>query len=56
MQPMKEYLGDGVYVVWDGHNITLTTEDGSQLNRIVLAPEVLERYLSYLKQWTAQAR
>lgn len=37
----KAYLGDGVYVEWDGFSFILTTEDGARVtNRIVLEPEV----------------
>ena len=57
MQPMKQYLGDGVYVVWDGQTFTLTSEDGIQVtNRIVLEPQVLDALFSYLQQWTSQSR
>jgi len=57
MKPTKEYLGDGVYFVWDGETLTLTTDDGSQVNnRILLETEVLEAFFAYLKQWTAQPR
>lgn len=46
---MKEYLGDGCYVSWDGQALTLTTENGIDVtNTIVLEPEVyaaLNRYV-----------
>jgi hypothetical protein len=33
----KQHLGDGVYVVWDGTAIKLTTEQGSRVtNEIYL--------------------
>jgi hypothetical protein len=46
----KQYLGDGVYVNFDGYQIELTTEDGlSTLNRIYLEPEVLAAFMYYIK-------
>lgn len=49
----KNYLGDGVYVEYDGFGLVLTTEDGvSVTNRIVLEPEVwhsLEEYVKLLQ-------
>lgn len=37
----KTYLGDGVYVTWNGYDFTLTTENGiSVTNTIVLEPAV----------------
>lgn len=37
----KRYLGDGVYVEFDGYNLILTTENGiTATNRIVLEPSV----------------
>lgn len=41
MIPGKRYLGDGVYVHWDGWSFVLTTENGLRvLDRIVLEPTV----------------
>ena len=46
----KEYIGDSVYVEFDGFSFILTTENGTPVdpsNRIVLEPEVwraLRRY------------
>lgn len=38
---MKEYLGDSVYVSYDGYGLTLTTENGyGPSNTIFLEPEV----------------
>ena len=37
----KEYIGDGVYVAFDGFMLILTTEDGSKVyNTIFLFPSV----------------
>lgn len=39
----KQYLGDGVYLEYDGANLILTTENGiSVTNRIVLEWEVFQ--------------
>ncbi|KKM66776.1 hypothetical protein LCGC14_1477840 [marine sediment metagenome] len=50
----KAYIGDAVYIDFDGFGIVLTTEDGYQTtNRIVLEPEVLsafERWVVELKE------
>lgn len=46
----KSYIGDGVYVAWDGFGIVLTTENGiADTNRIVMEPEVLDAF----QQWMA---
>jgi len=49
----KTYLGDAVYADFDGHMITLTTEDGIRAtNTIHLEPEVwyaLTLYVERLK-------
>ena len=50
----KMYLGDAVYVDFDGHGLILTTENGIETtNTIFLEPEVyaaLEIYVKDLKQ------
>ena len=50
----KQYLGDGVYVDFDGFALTLTTENGIvATNTIVLEPEVfdsLSRYVERLRK------
>lgn len=50
----KAYIGDGVYVDWDGYSIVLTTEDGIRMTNIIyLEPEVmyaLSRYVTELKE------
>ncbi len=44
----KEYLGDGVYMDFDGFHIVLTTEDGiSVQNTVYLEPEFPERIAQY---------
>jgi len=44
----KLYLGDGVYVEYNG-DVILTTEDGIRVtNRIVLEPGVMEAFHIFL--------
>lgn len=46
----KEYLGDSVYVEFDGNNLILTTENGypdDPRNKIVLEPQVFISLLEY---------
>jgi len=51
----KQYLGDSVYVDFDGAGLWLTTENGypdDPRNKIYLEPEVilaLDRYRAWLK-------
>jgi hypothetical protein len=54
----KRYLGDAVYVEFDGFMLKLTTEDGivNPTNTIYLEPSVyreLVRYVDDLKKATA---
>jgi hypothetical protein len=47
----KQYLGDGVYVDFDGFALTLTTENGIvATNTIVLEPEVFEALSRYVER------
>jgi len=48
----KEYLGDSVYVEYDGYVVTLTTENGygDPSNIIYLGPEELKAMKKYLKK------
>ena len=49
----KRYIGDGVYVYFNGYALVLTTENGIEVeNMIVLEPEVwrgLKDYVLSLK-------
>lgn len=48
--PVKqEYLGDAVYVSFDGHNIILYTGDGHE-QKIYLEIPVLDKLLDYMQQ------
>lgn len=50
MKTLKQYLGDSVYVDWDGQMIRLTTENGyGPTNEIFMEPEVLMAFEYYLK-------
>lgn len=47
----KSYLGDGVYIDFDGYALVLTTENGIDVtNRIVLEPEVYEALMLYVER------
>jgi len=55
----KDYLGDSVYVSFDGFALVLTTENGMYAsNTIVLEPEVysdLVRYVARIKDQALKA-
>jgi len=47
--PVKEYIGDSVYVDFDGFSFVLTTENGrGPSNTIVLEPNVYEALVQYV--------
>ena len=58
-EPMpKQYLGDSVYVVFDGYHVTLTTENGypdDPRNVIHLEPAVYEALVRYVESLKARA-
>lgn len=54
---LKEYLGDAVYVEFDGYHIVLTTEDGVRTtNRICLNPYVLTAYTEWIGRLEERVR
>ena len=47
----KVYLGDAVYVRFDGESLILTTENGiEETNIIFLDNSVLDTFIQYLKK------
>jgi hypothetical protein len=47
----KRYLGDGVYVQFDGWMIRLTTEDGAEVTNVIcMENEVLSAFLAYIRE------
>lgn len=53
----KAYLGDGVYVDFDGHALVLTTENGIQVtNTIVLESDVYSNLLEYVNRLKDEAK
>ena len=49
--PGKEYLGDGVYVDFDGYHIWLTTENGVMVvDKIALDPSVWHSLMAWRKR------
>ena len=52
----KRYIGDGVYVDFDGYNIVVTTEDGSATTNIIyLEPAVWNGLARYVAELTAKS-
>ena len=46
---MKKYLGDSVYVEFDGYMVILTTENGAgPSNVIYLEPEVVQALTAFI--------
>lgn len=46
----KEYLGDSVYVTYDGNGLILTTENGlGPSNTIYIEPDVYGSLLAYVE-------
>lgn len=58
--PKKEYVGDAVYVDFDGWNVVLTTEDGIRTTNVIyLEPELLtslEAYFAKVKKAFEEGR
>jgi len=47
----KQYLGDSVYLNFDGYHIVLTTENGyGPSNTIALEPFMLEKLIDYREE------
>lgn len=58
MSALKDYVGDGCYVDFDGFGIILTTENGiATTNMIYLEPDALaalNRYAERIKSMSAE--
>lgn len=49
--PDKVYIGDGVYVDFDGYGFILTTENGIEVtNTVVLEPEIFDSLVAYVSR------
>lgn len=52
----KQYLGDGVYVDFDGYQLVLTTENGiSVTNQIFMEPIVVAALIEYFDKIKSEA-
>lgn len=50
METSKMYLGDSVYVEYDGHDVRISTNNGEEdRNTIYLNPDIIINLLEYLK-------
>jgi hypothetical protein len=50
----KEYIGDSVYIEFDGFGLIMTTENGRPTdpsNEIYLEPEVFQALIRFAKKW-----
>jgi hypothetical protein len=48
MNEYKQYIGDSIYVEWDGYGLLLTTENGcGTSNSIYMGPRTLKRLEEY---------
>ena len=51
MTETKRYIGDGVYIDYDGFVFILTTENGISIqNIVILEPEVWEGLTAYVTE------
>lgn len=50
----QDYLGDGVYVDFDGYSVILTTRGAMNPQIIYMEPEVLQSFEHYLKKVEAK--
>lgn len=53
VDPMKSYLGDSVYVQFDGYHFVLTTENGypdDPRNLICLEPDVYQSLVDWVER------
>ena len=47
----SEYIGDAVYVNYDGYHVWLLTSNGYRItNKIALEPSVVERLFEWMKR------
>ena len=52
MSENKRYLGDSVYIAYDGYYFILTTENGDgPTNTILLEPGVLDQLIQFVNEW-----
>lgn len=48
------YIGDGLYLSFDGYNVWVETEREGQMHSIALEPGMVERIASYRAEITAR--
>lgn len=50
MADTREYLGDGLYAEFDGHQIRLWADVGDRIHEVYLEPDVLAAFLRYVER------
>jgi len=53
---MEKYLGDGLYVSFDGYQFKLRAPRENGDHEVYLEPPVLKSFLEYVEQHTAKAK
>ena len=51
-----EYIGDGVYVAFDGHSVHMAINDHRNPALVVLEPEVMKALFAYWMRMTNEPR
>ena len=54
MEPLKDYIGDGVYIEWTGHDFKLSTQrferDDPYTDVIYLEPDMIQAIVNFQKR------
>ena len=50
IEPAKDYIGDGVYIEFDGYMVSLTTPRENGMHEVCIEPAVLDGFLNYIKR------
>ena len=54
IEDADEYIGDGVYVRWDGQGVTLMTEREEGIHWMVLEPFMVQQLVEFIERKRAE--